>query len=107
MSAERARVAPSCFDGSYLSKGAGTIWMTFRYFAYALFGAPPLIFTRPQTDMVYVLTKKTTKRQFDALLKRTARRSPKRKGVDFSDLVGTAPLHDDPVKFFRALRDEK
>jgi hypothetical protein len=57
--------------------------------------------------MVYILTKKTTKRQFDAVLKRTARRGRKRKGVDFSDLVGTAPLHEDPVKFFRALRDEK
>jgi hypothetical protein len=57
--------------------------------------------------MVYVLTKKTTKRQFDAVLKRRASRSRKRKGVDFTDLVGTAPLHDDPVKFFRALRDEK
>ena len=57
--------------------------------------------------MVYVLTKRSTKRQFDALMKRTARRGRKRKGADFSDLVGTAPLHKDPVKFFRALRDEK
>lgn len=57
--------------------------------------------------MVYVLTERSTKRRFDALMKRTARRGRKRKGADFSDLVGTVPLHEDPVKFFRALRDEK
>jgi hypothetical protein len=57
--------------------------------------------------MVHILTKSTTKCQFDAVLRSTARRARKRKGVDFSDLVGTAPLHKDPVKFFRALRDER
>ena len=28
-------------------------------------------------------------------------------GADFSDLVGSAPLHADPVKFQRAMRDEE
>lgn len=68
---------------------------------------PHLSLRHHNLAMVYVLTKRSTKRQFDALMKRTARRGRKRKGADFSDLVGTAPLHKDPVKFFRALRDEK
>jgi len=39
-------------------------------------------------------------------MKNAIKRSRKKKGADFSDLVGTAPLHEDPVKFQRALRDE-
>ncbi len=57
--------------------------------------------------MVYVVTKRTTKRQLDSILQRAGKRSRKKKGVDFTDLVGTAPLHADPVKFQRALRDEE
>ncbi len=57
--------------------------------------------------MVYVITKRTTKRQFASILKRAGRRSRKKGGTDFADLVGTAPLHTDPVKFQRALRDEE
>jgi hypothetical protein len=57
--------------------------------------------------MVYKLTKRTTKRQMDDILKRATKRSRRKKGADFSDLVGKAPLHMDPVKFQRDLRDEK
>lgn len=58
--------------------------------------------------MVYKVTRKTTKRQFDLILRQASKRlREKRKGADFSDLVGTAPLHMDPVKFQRMLRDEE
>ena len=56
--------------------------------------------------MVYTVTKRTPKRRADAVLKRAAKRALK-PGADFSDLVATAPLHKDPVKFQRALRDEE
>lgn len=56
--------------------------------------------------MVYTVTKRTPKRRAGAVLKRAAKRARK-PGADFSDLVGTAPLHKDPVKFQRALRDEE
>lgn len=57
--------------------------------------------------MVHIVTKRTGKRRINAILKRASERSRKKKGSDFSDLVGTAPLHTDPVKFQRALRDEE
>lgn len=57
--------------------------------------------------MVYTVNKRTSKRQLDTILKRASKRSKRKKGADFSDLVGTAPLHKDPVKFQRALRDEQ
>ncbi len=57
--------------------------------------------------MVYKTTERTTKRNASAILKSAAKRSRRTKGADLSDLVGTAPLHDDPVKFQRALRDEE
>lgn len=56
--------------------------------------------------MVYTVTKRTPKRRAGAVLKRAAKRARK-PGADFSDLVGTAPLHKDPVRFQRALRDEE
>ncbi len=59
------------------------------------------------TNMVHVVTKRTSKRQRDTILKRAAKRSRRKAGADFTDLVGTAPLHTDPVKYQRALRDEK
>ncbi|MBV6405754.1 MAG: hypothetical protein IT228_06315 [Flavobacteriales bacterium] len=55
--------------------------------------------------MVHVVTKRTTKRRVKSIMKTASRRSRPKKGADFSDLVGTAPLHADPVKFQRALRD--
>ncbi len=58
-------------------------------------------------SMVYAVSKRTTKRQLDSILQRAGKRSRKKKGADFSDLVGSAPLHKDPVKFQRALRDEE
>ena len=57
--------------------------------------------------MVYVVTKRTSKRQLDTILRRANSRSRKKKGADFSALVGSAPLHADPVKFQRAMRDEE
>ena len=57
--------------------------------------------------MVYTVTKRTSKRQRDSILKRASARSRRKKGADFTDLVGTAPVHTDPVKFQRALRDEE
>ncbi|MBS1938446.1 MAG: hypothetical protein JST98_06210 [Bacteroidetes bacterium] len=57
--------------------------------------------------MVYKVSKKTTKRQFDLILKRLKAGRKQGKGADFTDLVGTAPLHIDPVKFQRMLRDEE
>jgi hypothetical protein len=104
MSAERTRVDLSRFTNTDFP---GVALGCHPGCCHGLVHAELFIFTREQTDMVYVLTKKSTKRQFDAVLKRTARRGRKRKGVDFSDLVGTAPLHEDPVKFFRALRNEE
>lgn len=56
--------------------------------------------------MVHTVTKRTSKRRAGAVLKRAAKRA-RRPGADFSDLVGTAPLHKDPVKFQRALRKEE
>ncbi len=57
--------------------------------------------------MVHIVTKRTTKRQMDSILQRAGKRSRKKRGADFTDLVGSAPLHADPVKFQRALRDEE
>lgn len=57
--------------------------------------------------MVYTVTKRTSKRKVNAILKQAAKHSRKKKGTDFSDLLGTAPLHSDPVKFQRKLRDEE
>jgi hypothetical protein len=57
--------------------------------------------------MVYTVTKRTSKRKVNAIMKQAAKRSRKKKGTDFSDLLGTAPLHSDPVKFQRKLRDEE
>jgi hypothetical protein len=57
--------------------------------------------------MVHIVTKRTTKRQLDSILKRATKGPRRKKGADFSDLVGKAPLHTDPVKFQRALRDEE
>jgi len=57
--------------------------------------------------MVHTVTKRTSKRKVNAILKQATKRSRKKKGVDFSDLLGTAPLHADPVKFQRRLRDEE
>ncbi|MEO8069310.1 MAG: hypothetical protein ABI599_16550 [Flavobacteriales bacterium] len=53
------------------------------------------------------MTKRTTKRRASAILKNASKRSRRKPGADFSDLVGTAPLHTDPVKFQRAMRDEE
>ncbi len=52
--------------------------------------------------MVHIVTKRTTKRQRDAILKRAVKRSRRKAGADFTDLLGKAPLHTDPVKFQRA-----
>jgi hypothetical protein len=57
--------------------------------------------------MAHIVTKRTTKRQRDAILKRAVKRSRRKGGAAFSDLLGKAPLHTDPVKFQRALRDEQ
>ncbi|HRH70607.1 MAG TPA: hypothetical protein PLB89_13975 [Flavobacteriales bacterium] len=57
--------------------------------------------------MVQIVTKRTSKRQRDAILKRAVKRSRRKVGADFSDLLGKAPLHTDPVKFQRTLRDEQ
>lgn len=57
--------------------------------------------------MVHTVSKRTPKRKREAILKKAVTRSRRKKGADFSDLVGTAPLHADPVRFQRALRDEE
>lgn len=57
--------------------------------------------------MVHIVTKRTPKRKAIGIVKIAIKRSRKKKGTDFSDLVGTAPLHVDPVKFQRALREVK
>jgi hypothetical protein len=57
--------------------------------------------------MVHIVTKRTPKSKASAIVKAAIKRSRKKKGADFSDLLGTAPLHGDPVKFQRALRDEE
>jgi len=57
--------------------------------------------------MVHIVTKHTTKRRASAILQKASKRSHREHGADFSDLAGTAPLHTDPVKFQRALRDEE
>lgn len=54
--------------------------------------------------MVHVVNKRTRKRQVPSIGRGAVKRSRQKKGADFSDLVGTAPLHKDPVKFQRALR---
>ena len=56
--------------------------------------------------MIHIITKRTTPAKARAIVKSAIQRSRKKQGADFSDLVGTAPLHGDPVKFQRALRDE-
>src|SRR5690606_6118549 len=40
--------------------------------------------------MVHIVTKRTTKRQRDAILKRAVKRSRRKAGADFSDLLGKA-----------------
>ncbi|MBX2972903.1 MAG: hypothetical protein KF797_07365 [Flavobacteriales bacterium] len=57
--------------------------------------------------MVQVVTKRTSRKRVKSIVKAAVRRSMPLKGADFSDLLGTAPLHTDPVKFQRALRDEE
>jgi hypothetical protein len=57
--------------------------------------------------MVHIVTKRTPKQKRDAILNRAVKRSRRKGGADFSDLLGKAPLHTDPVKFQRALRDEQ
>ncbi len=58
--------------------------------------------------MTHTITKRTTKSRVRSIMKDAVQRSRRRsKGADFSDLLGTAPLHTDPVKFQRALRDEE
>jgi len=42
--------------------------------------------------MVHTVTKRTSKRKVNAILKQATKRSRKKKGVDFSDLLGTAPI---------------
>ncbi|MBK6626706.1 MAG: hypothetical protein IPG35_03815 [Flavobacteriales bacterium] len=56
--------------------------------------------------MKHAVTKRTTSRKGGAVLKKAVKRARRKKGADFTDLVGTAPLHKDPVKFQRKLRDE-
>lgn len=56
--------------------------------------------------MKHAVTKRTTSRKAGAVLKKAVKRARRKKGADFTDLVGTAPLHKDPVKFQRKLRDE-
>ncbi len=56
--------------------------------------------------MVYTITKRTTKRQFDAALKRMAKARRKRQAAALMKLCGSAPLHQDPVEYQRAMRDE-
>jgi len=66
-----------------------------------------LIYLRSKAGvMVHVIKKRTRKNQMDAIVRKAVRRARKKEGTDFSDLVGTAPLHEDPVKFQRTLRDE-
>lgn len=55
--------------------------------------------------MVQVVSKRTPKRRVSAIIKKAANRSRRKQGADFSDLLGGAPLHADPVKFQRKLRD--
>ena len=57
--------------------------------------------------MVHVVTKRTSKQRAKSILKSAVERSCKKKGADLSDLLGSAPLHTDPVKFQRTLRDEE
>jgi hypothetical protein len=57
--------------------------------------------------MIHIVTKRTTQRKARAIVKNAIQRSHKKQGADFSDLLGTAPLHGDPVEFQRALRDEQ
>ncbi len=57
--------------------------------------------------MVVVITKRTTKRQFDQMLARVNARERKRRDEALMRLCGRAPLHQDPVEFQRALRDEE
>jgi hypothetical protein len=57
--------------------------------------------------MVHVVNKRTKKGQISRIVRGAVKRSRKKKGADFSDLLGTAPLHKDPVKYQRALRDEE
>jgi hypothetical protein len=57
--------------------------------------------------MVHIVNKRTTKQRTKSIVKSAAKRARKKKGADFTDLLGTAPLHTDPVKFQRSLRDEE
>jgi hypothetical protein len=57
--------------------------------------------------MVHTVTKRTPKKRVKRILKTAIRRTRSRKGADFSDLVGTAPVHLDPVRFQRGLRNEE
>lgn len=56
--------------------------------------------------MVTVITKKTTKKQFDAILNRMRDRRRKKRSSKLMALCGSVPLHIDPVEFQRSLRDE-
>ncbi len=55
--------------------------------------------------MVQVVSKRTPKQRVSAIIKKATKRSRRKKGADFSDLLGSVPLHTDPVKFQRKLRD--
>jgi hypothetical protein len=57
--------------------------------------------------MVHIVNKRTPRQCIKSIMKSAVKRARKKKGVDFSDLLGTVPLHADPVKFQRALRDEE
>lgn len=57
--------------------------------------------------MVHVVTKRTSKKRFDDLLKKLNKRKPRKGGADVMKYCGKAPLHMDPVEFQRALRDEE
>jgi hypothetical protein len=54
--------------------------------------------------MLVVITSKTTKRQFNAALKRL--NGAMSKPSDIMSLVGTIQLHEDPVEYQRRIRDE-
>jgi hypothetical protein len=54
--------------------------------------------------MLVVITAKTTKRQFDAALKRLNKAMCK--PVDIMPFIGTIQLLEDPVEYQRRIRDE-
>lgn len=68
----------------------------------------PNVHLNNEQDMTHTITKRTSKSRVRSIMKEAVRRSRRKSsGADFSDLLGTAPLHMEPVKFQRALRDEE